>query len=148
MGQQCLDIYYLHHFDVMQSWNILLHTLGCFDWFVYCISFFYIIFWLSAYVARKLRMEHTYILLAFMVLYSMIAIPLFGESHAHYYRLPWAFWLGNFVCSKEINKKYAIFLLGLLVLTWIPQGVIMMRSYMFAICCIVITFILNRYYVI
>lgn len=143
-----LDIYYLHHFDVTQSWNILLHTLGCFDWFVYCISFFYIIFWLSACVAKKIRMEHTYILLVFMILYSMIAIPLFGESHAHYYRLPWAFWLGNFVCSKEINKKYAILLLGVVVLTWIPQGVIMMRSYMFAICCIVITFILNRYYVI
>lgn len=79
----------------------LLYVLGMRDeWYVWCIIYFYLIFYVAYRIAGRLRIDATLVLTALMVVYFAFAYNFFGESQAHYYRFPLAFMAGH-VAAKE-----------------------------------------------
>jgi len=141
------DIFYLHNFETDYLTILIPHLLGWKDWYVFCIMFFYSLFYFSLSVTRNNPENQTWVLWLFLLGYYVFAYFYFGPPEAHWYRYCWAFFCGHvhakMVKSGRINKWDAIMFAVLFASIFI-EGLDMQLSYLIALAIIIICARLNR----
>lgn len=99
------NVHMLHNFNVCYIKPLIMNALGLLDWYVSCILIFYTIFYLTIYLSKKFKVNHTILLCVGMLTYNVIAFYVFGWEQAHYFRFPWIFMLGHLVAVYKRNSK-------------------------------------------
>lgn len=97
------NVHLIHSFEISKLSSLLMSAFGLFDWYVSCILIFYSIFYLTLYLSRKFKINHTILLSMGMLVYNVIAYGAFGWEQAHYFRFPWIFMLGHLVAVYKRN---------------------------------------------
>lgn len=142
------DIHRIHDFNMEELKPLLLHLFGWKDWYVLCIIFFYTLFYLSELLSKKIHLETTVLLFGLLFVYFIWAYFFYGQKEAHFYRYPWAFFLGHIVARwHNYEKKHVpLILLFILLLPILLESKIMILAYVIAIILLQIASLINRKY--
>lgn len=146
------SIVYKSHFPTQYPTDIILSALGYLDWYVCCISIFYIIHWISNYFFNT-RFSKSSILLLLMIIYYIIAYFYIGKEQAHFYRFPWAFLAGHFIANFQEYKIREKWLLGtpyilFTSISFYNEDKIQITGWIIAICILFFTILVNKKYTI
>lgn len=97
------EIYLFHNW----TGDILYVLTGMFRsyWYVWCILMYYVLFYTSSFLSKRLNISMTNVLLLLMFAYYIASFNIAGESYAHYYRLTWAFFCGHLFATMEKMPK-------------------------------------------
>ena len=103
-----------------ESWGPLIYQiLGLSDWYVVCIIYYVLLFYLSAFISIKWKCNVSLVLGVLLLCYIVAAFFVYGPPQAHFYRYPWVFMLGHLVATHKNNAKWInISLLLLFSFTW------------------------------
>ncbi|MBP3470897.1 MAG: acyltransferase family protein [Paraprevotella sp.] len=129
------------------DWRIsITYLLGLKDeWYVLCIIYFYLIFYIASYIALRTQINKTLVLSIFMLVYYIIAYHIYGEAQAHYYRFPFSFMVGYVIANRQKNRFNIAVLLSF-SLTLIPLGLHYIKCYIMAFAILFIIGITDRLY--
>lgn len=110
----------------------LSYLLGMRDeWYVWCIIYFYMIFYVASNLSSLLRIDTTLVLTLLMMAYFVFAYNFFGDSQAHYYRFPLAFMVGH-VVAKEKKGMESLIAIGIAMLTFFFMECHFLKCYIIA----------------
>lgn len=143
-------IYYLHNpqWNMVKAKEFLVYGLGIRDWFVVCIIYFYSLFYLSIYLSRLIKLNHSICLSIVLLLYYILALNIYQAEQAHFFRYPWAFFLGHIVAAHKQNTRIVnAGLLFIFSLTLLPLGIVYIVDYIIAVMVIVSFGIIDRVYI-
>lgn len=128
------ELYVLHHISSLADIKYIL--LGSFRWYwyVWCILIFYIMFFLSDFLAIKAHVNKTSVLVCLLTTYYIFSFCVFGPTNANYYRLTGAFLFGHIMA--DWHKLAKIQRLPLIIVCFIPlvnEDIYMVSSFILAI---------------
>lgn len=110
----------------------LQYALGMRDeWYVWCIIYFYVIFFVASNLSYLLRIDKTLALTVLMIVYFVFAYNFFGESQAHYYRFPLAFMAGHVVAKENKGIESAV-AIGAMMITFFFMEFHFLKCYVIA----------------
>lgn len=141
------ELFILHHISGLADIKYIL--LGSFRWYwyVWCILMFYIMFFLSDFLAIKVYVNKTLVLVCLLATYYIFAFYVFGSSNANYYRLTGAFLLGHIMADwNNLVKKQRLALIIVGFLPLFNEDIYMVSSFIFAIFVILVLSVLNLSY--
>lgn len=118
-------------------------------WYVWCILMYYVLFYVSSFLANRFNVSMTNILLVLMVLYYIAAFNIAGESYAHYYRLTWAFFLGHVfaLLSKISPRGVAVYIVICAIPSAIFEARYMNFSFILSVLTLLFVSFLNKRFV-
>lgn len=129
------------------NWRIILFSPVKWYWYVWCILFYYVLFYLSSYLAQQTKWNHTGILMILLICYYFTAYTLLGSLLAHYYRLTWAFFFGHLLAARtEISRRVFVGGVMLGLASFANEGRYMCISFFIAIITIIGIGWLNKKY--
>lgn len=127
------------------SWSFS-YLLGMKDeWYVWCIIYFYGIYYLAQYLSNKIQIDITIILSILLIGYFAFAYLFFGESQAHYYRFPLAFIAGHVVGKKGKMWKSTL-LICVFMMTFFFMEFHFFKCYILAFAFIFILSVFDKFY--
>lgn len=142
-----VETYLANNFYYKNIFQLLIFSLGWIDWFIYCIVIFYIIFFISNRISKYTKITPTVILAFLLFIYYIITFTLLGEEHAHYYRLTWAFLLGNVVANyKVLTKKQLYIIITFCLLTFLNENIYQILSFIIGIISLFCIYKINKIY--
>lgn len=126
----------------------LSYLLGLRDeWYVWCIIFFYVIFYVAFDLSSSLHVDITYILTLLMMAYFIFAYNFFGESQAHYYRFPLAFMAGH-VVAKEKKGMESVIGIGMVMLTFFFMEFHFVKCYVIAFAVLYLLGVADKLFIV
>lgn len=136
-------------FNNKKIFDLVIFSLGWIDWFIYCIVFYYIIFFFSNKIAKHLNISSTVILALFLFIYYILALSYLGEEHAHYYRLTWAFLFGNIAANYgTLTKKQLYIIASIYLYTFLNENIYQIISFIIGIITLIFIYKINKTYTI
>lgn len=115
------------------------------EWYVWCIIYFYGIYYFAQYLSDRIRVDMTIILAVSLIGYFVFAYHFFGEAQAHYYRFPLAFMAGHLVGKKE-KKWVTTVVICIFMMTFFFVEFHFLKCYILAFAFILILSVLDKYY--
>ena len=144
-----IEVFLINNFNNENIFSLIKFSLGWIDWFIYCIICFYILFYTAQNTAIILKIHPSIILSIFLLIYYILSYNILGQEHAHYYRITWAFLLGNIVaCHNELTKKTISIILLIFFHTILNENIYQQLSFLIAGIFIVLIFRINKNYTI
>lgn len=141
------NVAYVHAYDICYIKPLIMSAFGLFDWYVSCILIFYSIFYLTLYLSRKFKINHTILLSMGMLVYNVIAYGAFGWEQAHYFRFPWIFMLGHLVAVYKNNPKLVnILTICAFIPTILIHDKIMIACFVLAVVGLLLFAVVSRRY--
>lgn len=139
--------YFMFNNTIEFSWIYILTIPFRQWWYVWCIFFYYIFFYLSLYVNKKTTLGVTLPLFALLVVYYFVSYNIAGQNYAHYYRLTWAFFAGHIVgYYKNIKRWVRLVSIGFMILSILLEDKFQIVSFCMAMGILCIVSRLNKFY--
>lgn len=129
------DIWVMHNLSLSDIPHFAIYVFGAQDWYVRCIIYFYIIFYISYSVSKKLKFDISICMGVLFLLYIIVAYYAYGMEKAEFFRYPCAFLTGHLIAKyiKKENVKTDIYLYVISLFTILFHGIEWLAYYLIAL---------------